>query len=65
MWHSKVNAQAPAILVGEKLLWSRRQYDGCGLQRNVYFRSLEGEATMLEFTIAGGKVTEIFEDFGG
>jgi 6-phosphogluconolactonase len=47
------------------LLGKPKIISGCGLQRYVYLRSLEGEPTSLEFTIAGGKVTEIFEDFGG
>jgi 6-phosphogluconolactonase (cycloisomerase 2 family) len=38
---------------------------GCGLQRYVYLRSEEGEPTSLQFTIEHGRVTEIFEDFGG
>jgi 6-phosphogluconolactonase (cycloisomerase 2 family) len=38
---------------------------GCGLQRYVYLRSEEGEPTSLQFTIDNGRVTEIFEDFGG
>ncbi len=38
---------------------------GCGLQRYVYLRSTEGEPTSLQFTIDNGRVTEIFEDFGG
>jgi 6-phosphogluconolactonase (cycloisomerase 2 family) len=38
---------------------------GCGLQRYVYLRSEEGEPTSLQFTIDDGRVTEIFEDFGG
>jgi len=40
-------------------------FSGCGLQRYVYLRSREGEPTSIEFTIDGGRVTEIFEDFGG
>jgi DNA-binding beta-propeller fold protein YncE len=48
-----------------RLLGKPKIVSGCGQQRYVYLRSLEGEPTSLEFTIAGGKVTEIFEDFGG
>jgi 6-phosphogluconolactonase len=47
------------------LLGKPKIISGCGLQRYVYLRSLEGEPTSLEFTIAADKVTEIFEDFGG
>jgi 6-phosphogluconolactonase len=47
------------------LLGKPKIVTGCGLQRYVYMRSLEGEPTSLQFTIAGGKVTELFEDFGG
>jgi 6-phosphogluconolactonase (cycloisomerase 2 family) len=38
---------------------------GCGLERYVYLRSRDGEPTSLQFTIEHGRVTEIFEDFGG
>ena len=38
---------------------------GCGVRRYVYLRNRDGEETSLQFTIANGRVTEIFEDFGG
>jgi hypothetical protein len=37
----------------------------CGLQRYVYLESAQGEPQTLQFTIDGGRVTEIFEDFPG
>jgi hypothetical protein len=47
------------------LLGAPKIVNGCGLQRYVYLRSRLGEPTSLEFTIDEGRVTEIFEDFGG
>jgi hypothetical protein len=37
----------------------------CGLERYVYLESAEGQPQTLQFTIDGGRVTEIFEDFPG
>jgi 6-phosphogluconolactonase (cycloisomerase 2 family) len=52
-----------ATVVG--LLGAPKIVHGCGLQRYVYLRRREGEPTSLQFTIDKGRVTEIFEDFGG
>jgi len=38
---------------------------GCGVERYAYQRTRDEEPTSLEFTIRGGRVVEIFENFGG
>jgi hypothetical protein len=47
------------------LLGKPKIVNACGLQRYIYLRNREGEPTSLQFTIGNGRVTEIFEDFGG
>jgi 6-phosphogluconolactonase len=47
------------------LLGRPKIINGCDLQRYVYLTNRVGEPTSLQFTISRGRVTEIFEDFGG
>jgi len=58
----KLGSSSAAVV---SLLGKPKIIHACGLQRYVYLRSREGEPTSLEFTIGNGRVTEIFEDFGG
>jgi len=58
----KLGSSADMVL---RLLGKPKIVNGCNQQRYIYLRSREGEPTSLEFTIGSGRVTEIFEDFGG
>jgi 6-phosphogluconolactonase len=58
----KLGSSAGTVI---SLLGKPKVINGCGLRRYVYLRSEEAEPLSLEFTIGGGRVIEIFEDFGG
>jgi hypothetical protein len=47
-------------LIGKPLI-----VKACGVERYAYQRTRFAEPTSLEFTIRGGRVVEIFENFGG
>jgi len=58
----KLGSRAQTVV---SVLGTPKIMTACNEQRYAYLRDRQGEPLVLEFTISGGRVTEIFEDFGG